>query len=388
MLGNIDALRGGGQCSTVRPRTSSAQARRGPRRLREPAERRSGSRPAIDVRSVPEGLHRNTQFDLAPFLVDRAADRGGPGGAGRGGAADRPEARRSPPRRRPVRRPLPRHRRLRHPPGQDRRHGQALLRLRPRIPSSSRSPRDVGLHHDARSGCPIFGVPGPAAGRRTRPACCCSAPRSTSSRRRRALMSLALVAARPRGGADRRQGQAALDRRAAAPRCRSSSTASACRSSLAARTRICVFFASPAASYRVQSLVANLAVRGAALVDGTRSRAYAGRSDGFVVGPVDLTTLGELPAGRDPAQPRGDLRAGARLQARPALRARAGCCGSSARRTAAPPAPSRWRGAGARRLHADQRHRPRARAALPRWSRRSSRPGCARSSPPSRAACG
>lgn len=64
--------------------------------------------------------------------------------------------------------------------------------------------------------------------------------------------------------------------------------------SLAERAEICVICAPLEQSYRLQCLVANLAVSGAALIDATPTHALARASDAFVRGPVDLVGLGDF----------------------------------------------------------------------------------------------
>ncbi|MCW3782492.1 hypothetical protein [Defluviimonas salinarum] len=61
---------------------------------------------------------------------------------------------------------------------------------------------------------------------------------------------------------------------------------------LAPRVDACMIFSAPSSSYRTQSLVANLAVAGAALIDGSRERGWSKAVDAFLHGPSDLLAAG------------------------------------------------------------------------------------------------
>ena len=61
--------------------------------------------------------------------------------------------------------------------------------------------------------------------------------------------------------------------------------------SLAARVDVCAVFAPLLGSHRVQSLIANLAVSGVALIDASGGHALSRTRDAFVKGPVDVAAL-------------------------------------------------------------------------------------------------
>ncbi len=65
---------------------------------------------------------------------------------------------------------------------------------------------------------------------------------------------------------------------------------------LAERVDICVCFAPARNGYRLRTLLANLAVSGAALIDGTRTHEIARQGDAFIRGPIDLGGIGAFVA--------------------------------------------------------------------------------------------
>jgi hypothetical protein len=243
---------------------------------------------SIDVRSIPEGLHRNAQFDVAPFLADRplsAADRVAVIAADRLSDQKLVDLRRLAGRSGAPCLAI----------GAFATH-QATISIKAKLsyvfgrdPELMDLADGPGAHHDARSGCPVFGVPGTAAVRGA-PGLLLVSPALEELAQARSLMSLALSrhfrVAVMTDGKTKQEWIAAHG--AEVPIYQYGDCLPA---SLAARVGICVLFASHS-SYRVQSLVANLAVGGAALVDGTRGRTFAARSDAFIPGPVELTSLG------------------------------------------------------------------------------------------------
>lgn len=68
--------------------------------------------------------------------------------------------------------------------------------------------------------------------------------------------------------------------------------AEALPTTLAPRVDVCATFADPSKSYRMQSLLANLAVQGSALIDCTKGHKHARTNDAFIAGPLDLVSLG------------------------------------------------------------------------------------------------
>ena len=60
---------------------------------------------------------------------------------------------------------------------------------------------------------------------------------------------------------------------------------------LAERTDICVFFGSIGGSYRLQTLVANLLVSGAPLLDGSAGHRLANENDAFIPAPPGILGL-------------------------------------------------------------------------------------------------
>lgn len=67
--------------------------------------------------------------------------------------------------------------------------------------------------------------------------------------------------------------------------------------SLAALVDVCVTFAKPSKNYRMQSLLANIAAQGGALIDCTHSHAHTLLHDVFIAGPRDLGALGPFLTG-------------------------------------------------------------------------------------------
>ena len=251
--------------------------RRGSGGLRQPARTRSASMPGSTCARCPSGLNRNAQFDLAPYLFDGAlgaGDRVVLVGAER--LTDQQARRAAPPR--PRRRPaMPRDRHLRD--------AQAIIGAKAKL-SYVFGARPGDLQPRAR--------PAPAARRaaaarssafrarpapRTAPRLLLVAPDLEEPRPGRALIALALVARLRARGADRRQDASRRGSRAhGTDDRRSTTTARSCRpTSPRASTSASVFAAAPT-NYRLQCLVANLAVsrRGAARRH-QRARAVARR---------------------------------------------------------------------------------------------------------------
>jgi hypothetical protein len=241
----------------------------------------------IHARSVPAGLHRNTQFDLAPFLAEAP-----PAPSDRVVliAAERLSDQRLVELRRLAGRSGARCLAI----GAFGTH-QATIGARAKLsyvfgvdPELLNLAQDGAF--DVRSGAPVVGVPCPPAGHGP-PGLLLVDPPLEELAQARALMSLALSrnfrAAVVTDGKTKQEWIAAHG-----PEVPIYQYGDCLPASLASRVRICVIFATHT-SYRVQSLIANLAARGAVLLDGTPTRAFAGKSDAFIAGPVDLATLSQ-----------------------------------------------------------------------------------------------
>jgi hypothetical protein len=246
----------------------------------------AGATARISVGSVPEGLPRNAQFDVAPYLFDGvpgADDRVLVLGAGR--LTDRG---------------LARLRRLGAA-------GAQCLALGPfagpqaAIGASARLSyvfgRDPRLHdpvgpafgNDPRCDCPVIGVagarrPGPV------PRLLLIAPDLSDASQWRPLLSLGL--SRALRVAVLTDGKSKEDWIAA----RGTDIpfyhyGEILPASLAALTDLCVSFTALPSTYRVRCLIANLAVAGAGLVDGTPEHTIARAAPAFIRGPVDLAGL-------------------------------------------------------------------------------------------------
>lgn len=61
---------------------------------------------------------------------------------------------------------------------------------------------------------------------------------------------------------------------------------------LTARVDVCASFSGPSTNYRMQSVIANLAVQGAAMIDCSPGHKQGGVNDAFISGPLDLGALG------------------------------------------------------------------------------------------------
>ena len=249
-----------------------------------------GIRAGIDVRAVPEGLHRTVRYDLAPYLLDRPVEAGDRVAIV---AADRlSEAKLSD---------------LRRLAG-DRPRGcvafgrfgsrEAIAGLRARLAGRfDAEPRIVDLadHGAPGSGpeleCPVFGVPPrDRPGAPTRPRLLVVGPALDEPGPAAALSALALSRritlavltdgeAKQRWLAVRGAGIAVYSYGELLP------------AALAGRVDILACMAPPGMNYRLHCLVANLAVAGAALLDCTRDHAIASEAGVFIRGPSDLAGL-------------------------------------------------------------------------------------------------
>ena len=148
----------------------------------------------------------------------------------------------------------------------------------------------------ARCGSPVFGVPR-AGGRASRPRLLLVAPDLAHPADARALKALAVLpAASVAVLTDGETKQAWLD--AQGYGIPFYHYGEALPAGIARRVDICVLFSALPTSYRVQSLVANLAVSGVALVDATEAHEVAAALDAFVPGPPDIASLGHFLAER------------------------------------------------------------------------------------------
>lgn len=250
---------------------------------------RLGADARIHVRSVPAGLGRNVQFDVAPYLVDRPlaeGDRVVLLGAHRLGDEK-----------------LVALRRIVRGPGACIAFGafasrQAVIGTRAKLSyvfGAEPEVQDLGGSAPgggigAGSGGPLVGVP-----KRTRAA---APPRILLVRpdladRRESSAIVALALSRRYRVAILTDGRAKRDwlamRGTEPPAYHFGEVLPA---DLAERVDICVSFAPAEGNYRLETLFANLARSGAALVDSTPGHAIAGTADAFLRGPTDPVTLG------------------------------------------------------------------------------------------------
>ncbi len=247
-----------------------------------------GHAPRIHVRSVPEGLSRNAQFDLAPYLFD-----------GELGKDDRlliVAAQRVTERR------LLSLRAVAGPAGPrclafgtfDSRQSEIGTRARLSY-AVGHDPQMIDiaaggpLRADAHTGCPVFGV-----ARRSEPASpirlLLVAPELADPHQAAALGALALsrlfrVLVLTDGVAKHdwtkaRGNEIPVFHYGEVLPC-----------ALAERVDVCACFTAPGTNYRLQSLLANLAVSGVPLVDATPRHVLEGAADAFVRGPGDLVGL-------------------------------------------------------------------------------------------------
>lgn len=247
----------------------------------------------VDVRSVPDGLNRNAQFDLAAYLSDcplGTGDRVALLGANR--LTDQR---------------LSHLRRLAGPgvreclafgafPSR-----QALIGAKaklsyvfgqdPQVFDLGAGPRN---HGEVNRGCPVFGVPRRAAPAAA-PRLLVVAPRLQDHAEASALIALGLSAqfdtAVLTDGRTKHQWIAGHGARIALYH-----FGEILPSGLAERIDICVSFAPLQHNYRLQCLIANLAISGGALVDATPGHVIAQGGDAFIRGPVDLRGLASFVA--------------------------------------------------------------------------------------------
>jgi hypothetical protein len=249
--------------------------------------RAAGADARIHVGAIEEeGLTRNARFDIAPYLVD-----GPPPADARivlTAAHALGEER------------LLRLRRLAGDgprvctaigafPGR-----QAVIGLRAKLSYVFGADPDVielneGPESVVRCGNPVLGVPRPGGPARP-PRLLLVAPDLTRAADARALKALALSEAVSVSVlTDGESKQAWLD--ANGPGTAFYHYGEALPAGIARGVDVCVLFAALPTSYRVQSLVANLAVSGRALVDGTGRHEVAAALDAFVPGPPDIASL-------------------------------------------------------------------------------------------------
>jgi len=243
------------------------------------------------VHSVPEGLNRNAQFDLAPFLFD--------GPLGREDVVVLVGAQRLADQK------LLRLRRLSGPEGRDClafgtfRTRQSMLGARTKLAYVfGREPQILDIAENAAEDvdenrdCPIFGV----SRRATQP----QAPRvlfvqPSLGERSQASALIALALSRQVHISVLTDGKSKHDWTATHGRdidfYHFGETLPA---SLAERVDVLASFVPMQRNYRLQCLVANLIASGGALIDATQSHAIARASDAFVRGPVDLQGMGQF----------------------------------------------------------------------------------------------
>lgn len=242
----------------------------------------------VDVGAVPEGLGRNAQFDLAPYLRDHAlgeSDRVVVIGAHR--LSDQK---------------LNRLRRLAGSGPRDcRAFGtfktrQAIIGAKAKLSYvfgqdpevfdlAARPPHEAEPSRD----CPLFGVPR-CFGLAAFPRVLLVAPDLRNGPAASALTALALSrrfrVAVLSDGSSKQDWVTAHGRDIPFYH-----YGEILPTSLAERVDVCVVFTPLEHNYRLQCLVANLAVSGATLVDATAGHAVARTSDAFVRGPTDLLGL-------------------------------------------------------------------------------------------------
>jgi hypothetical protein len=238
----------------------------------------------VDLRSVPAGLSRNAQFDLAPFLRDGPP---GPGDRVLLVAAQRMSDRKLAD--------------LRRLGGAEPRasfafggfeNRQALIGAKAKLSYVlSQDPEIVDLKAAGVPGrdCPVFGVPR-AAPPSARPRLLIVGPDLQDSRQAAALVALALS---PRfRTAVLTDGKLKHDWIAAhGPGVAFYHFGELLPATLAERVDIFASFRPLQRNHRLQSLVANLAVSGAALLDGSAGHAVAQAHDAFIRAPIDLLGL-------------------------------------------------------------------------------------------------
>jgi hypothetical protein len=250
--------------------------------------RASGAEARIDVGTVADaGLTRNARFDIAPYLVD-----GPPVAAARIVVT----AAHAIGEERLIR--------LRRLAGDGPRactaigafpSRQAVIGLRAKLSYVFGVDPDVieldeGPGGLARCGSPVFGV-ARGGGRAGLPRLLLVAPDLTQAAEARALKALALLPAVSVAVlTDGESKQAWLD--AHGHGIAFYHYGEALPAGIARRVDLCVLFAALPTSYRVQSLVANLAVSGVALVDATERHEVAAALDAFVPGPPGIASLG------------------------------------------------------------------------------------------------
>lgn len=248
---------------------------------------RAGIPACVDVRSIPAGLPRNAQFDLVRLQRDGPPP---PGATVALIAAQRlTDARLMALRR--LAGPEPR------PSVAFGRFGsaQAVIGVRARLSYVfGRDPEIVDLIGrgplgDLGAEWPVFGVARPPAPAQ-RPRLLLVGPDLTEPREQAALAALAplrrFAAAVLTDGKAKKAWTTAQG--ALMPAFHYGETLPG---GLAARVEICAVFASPARNYRLQSLIANLAVSGAVLIDCTPQHGLAQASDAFLRGPIDVAGL-------------------------------------------------------------------------------------------------
>ncbi|MBA3324485.1 MAG: hypothetical protein H0T41_04185 [Rhodobacteraceae bacterium] len=245
----------------------------------------------IDQRSVPPGLSRNAQFDLAPYLVDGSPE---PDDQVVLVAAHRLGDEKLAALRRLT---IPRAR-----PGVafgSFATGQAMIAARAKLSYVlGQDPRIVDLAVEGRAidelgrDCPVIGAPRRGAPA-VRPRLLIVEPDLRERRQASALVALAL---------SRRIEVAVLtDSKAKHAWIAAHGTSipfyhygETLPSTLTERVDLLATFRPLQKNYRLQCLVANLAVSGAALLDGSEDHGIAKVSDAFIRGPVDLPSLGSF----------------------------------------------------------------------------------------------
>lgn len=247
-----------------------------------------GARARVHAGSVPRGLSRNAQFDLAPFLVDGALGPGDP--VVLVGAHRLTDVK------------LAQLRRLAGAQGREClafgsfESDQAMIGIKARLSYVlGREPRVFNLLA-SRTGetggtpdCPVLG-----ARRWSKPA---TVPRAllVAPDLREGGQAAALVALSLSRGfrvAVLTDGKSKQDWRSAhGTEIDVYHYGEILPTSLAERVEICVTFVSPRINYRLRSLLANIAYSGGALIDATVDHAIARADDAFLPGPIDVVGL-------------------------------------------------------------------------------------------------
>jgi hypothetical protein len=250
----------------------------------------TGIEARIQARSVPEGLGRNAQFDLAPYLVDAPL-----------GPTDRLLVTAM---HRATEAGLARLRRFAGEEGRAAlacgvfRDVQSALSAQARLGYVlGREPKMLNLA-DPRdpsfeAGCPLIGViPRPAPDRpdRSRPRLLIVAPDLTDPAEAAALVDLAL--GRGFEVAVLTDGKSKQDwRNARGATLPIYQFSEALPVDLATRADICVLRAAPNGNYRLRCLIANLAAAGRVLIDATPDHVLAAEDPAFVKGPLRIPAL-------------------------------------------------------------------------------------------------